>query len=357
MNELDVNRLDPNEIIKKSFMRVREMVLKDQATEKDPFAKEYYLHFFPNIIRGSSGNPSDTLKNKIVALPLYEQLETRIRGEEKRLLYVGMTRAKDYLYTIGISDTFKWLENVGIEKTAKEHVWGEEHPNISQDIEAPSSDEVKMGTPSYHIIQKPDSHSTFGKRYLSPSKLEYFDGFTAHFEWEEHGTKIDGSGWGKAFDIIGDCIHDIFAVYQKGDETNRKKALDIIEGYQMASQLVGHLDAILASADWLHTTLQTKFPQQSGDRTEREFPFMMTLADGTTLRGEMDLLWHYTDASGNKHCVLVDYKPFLGVNLHERTTKCYAQLSAYATALKDAGIDVTHALIYYPTHSKIHELK
>ena len=356
MNELDVNRLDPNDIIKKSFMRVREMVLRDQTSEKDPFAKDYYLHFFPNIIKGKS-NPSDSMKDNIMRMPLFEQLYARIRGEEKRLLYVGMTRAKDFLYTIGISDTFKWLENIGIEQTDKNHVWGKEHPNACQDITAPSDDEAKMGTLSYELIQKPDIHSTYGKRYLSPSKLEQFEGFTTHFEWEEHGVRMDDKNWGKSYDLIGDCIHDIFAVYQKDDETNRQKALDIINGYNIASHLAGHIDAILNSAEWLHNILQTKFPQQADDRIEREFPFMKTLADGTTLRGEMDLLWNYTDSSGNKHCVLVDYKSFLGVNLHERTTKCYTQLSAYAKALKDAGIDVTHSLIYYPTHSKIHELK
>lgn len=356
MNELDVDRLDPNDIIKKSFMRVREMVLKDQASEQDPFAKEYYLHFFPNIIQEKS-NPSDSMKDNIMRMPLFEQLDTRIRGEEKRLLYVGMTRAKDCLYTIGISDTFKWLENVGIEKTDKKHIWGQDFPNICQDITAPSDDEAKMETLSYTLIPKPDIHSTYGTRYLSPSKLEQFEGFTAHTEWEEHGTIIDDRNWGTAYDLIGDCIHDIFAVYQKDDKTNRQKALDIIKGYDMVSHLAGHIDAILNSAEWLHNTLQAKFPQQVGDRTEREYPFLKTLADGTTLRGEMDLLWNYTDSSGNKHCVLVDYKSFLGVNLHEHTKKHYAQLSAYASALKDAGIDVSHTLIYYPTHSKIHELK
>ena len=70
----------------------------------------------------------------------------------------------------------------------------------------------------------------------------------------------------------------------------------------------------------------------------------------------MDLLWHYTDAAG-KHCVLIDYKSYPGVKLHEHTPKHYAQLSAYVSALTNAGIDVTHILLYYPIHQKIHELK
>lgn len=34
----------------------------------------------------------------------------------------------------------------------------------------------------------------------------------------------------------------------------------------------------------------------------------------------------------------------------------YTQLFPYASSLKDAGIDVTHALIYYPVHKVIHKL-
>ena len=81
----------------------------------------------------------------------------------------------------------------------------------------------------------------------------------------------------------------------------------------------------------------------------------MTLDSGQTLRGEMDLLWYYSDEKG-KHCVLVDYKTFAGVELHKHTLGHYPQLSAYASALRTAKIDVTHALVYYPVHATIHEL-
>lgn len=83
-------------------------------------------------------------------------------------------------------------------------------------------------------------------------------------------------------------------------------------------------------------------------------PFQLTLANGQTLRGEMDLLWFYTDSDG-QHCVLVDYKTFPGVDYAKHTQSHYPQLSAYAEALRKAGIDVTHALIYYPVGEVVHE--
>ena len=89
---------------------------------------------------------------------------------------------------------------------------------------------------------------------------------------------------------------------------------------------------------------------------EREVPFQMTLDDGRTLRGEIDLIWHYTDDDGAKRAVLVDYKSFQGVDLNAHTKTHYAQLSAYAAALEKAGLDLTHALVYYPVRGVIHKL-
>ena len=358
LNELNEDTLDDGILIKKSFMRVREVVLKDNATEQDPFAKEYYLHFFPNIIKGSNGKPAKPMMDSIMGMDYYKQLKERTKGEERRLLYVGMTRAKDSLFTLGISDDFAWLKNVGLENCSKDNVWGlAEHVATRQDISAPADEEINIAEPTYTIVGKPQSHRDFGDRYLSPSKIEAFDGYASYSFWSEKGTEIDTHGWGKDYATIGSCIHDIFAAYRKGEnEHNRKVAINTMGGYGVADKLSGHVDAILRSADWLYEQLQAKYPQHEGDKIERELPFMLTLSDGRTLRGEIDLIWHYTDAEG-KHAILVDYKTFQGVELGKHTQTHYAQLSAYAKALKDAKVDVTHALIYYPVHATIHELK
>ena len=101
MHGLDENVLDDAKFTKKSFMKVREVVMKDNATEEDPFAKEYYLHFFPFTLKSSKSNPPQLLQDNIKNLELYKGLRERTRSEERRLLYVGMTRAKDCLYTFG----------------------------------------------------------------------------------------------------------------------------------------------------------------------------------------------------------------------------------------------------------------
>ncbi len=359
LNELNEDTLDDGTLIRKSFMRVREMVLnwEDEATETDPFAKKYFLHFFPDIVKGINGKPAKSMIDAIAGLSLYQEIKARVKGEETRLLYVGMTRAKDCLITLGISDDFAWLNNIGITGGSKDNVWGLE-AHKPEFCEVFPLDDTGNATEeqTYTIVNKPQSHTAYDDRYLSPSKIGTFAGYGSHKAWPEKGTDIYTSGWGKDYATIGSCIHDIFAAYKKGDiEYNREIALNIIGGYGVADKLAGHIDAIINSADWLYGQLQAKYPQREGDSIERELPFTYTLDNGQTLRGEIDLLWHYTDDDG-KHAVLVDYKTYQGVDLGAHTKTHYAQLSAYAKALKDAGVDVTHALVYYPVRGEIFEL-
>lgn len=350
--------LEQKDFIRKNFMRVREMVLKDNATTANPFNKDYYIHFFPFILKQYNSDIPAAVLDNIVIQPIHNLLLSKAASEERRLLYVGMTRAKDQLITFGYKGQYNWLINAGVENPTAENVWGKEEfkpcrlepTALSVEDDANTSDE-------YSMKEKPQKHTSYEKRYLSPSKIENFSGYTTHRAWTEIGTEISSKGWGKDYATIGTCIHDIFAVYRPGqDEVNKEAALRVINGYGLAGQLAGHVDAIIRSADWLYYQLQKHFPQQEGDVIEREYPFQATLPSGQTLRGEMDLLWHYSDEHG-QHCVLVDYKTFPGVDLHAHTQKHYAQLSAYASSLKKAGFDVAHALVYYPVHGVIHELE
>lgn len=359
MHGLGEDVLTDADFTRKSFMKVREVVMKDNATEADPFNKEYFLHFCPSTLSTFRSNPAKELQNKIKALAFYQNLQKRTASEERRLLYVGMTRAKDCLYTFGYKGEFNWLVNAGIPSPSSSNVWCLDDYAVTPTLlSKPEESEEDDGNHDYSIIEKPIVHTARDKKYLSPSKITTFQGYSSHQPWSEKGIDIETKGWNKEnYATIGTCIHDIFAVYRQGkNEENRKKALNVIGGYGLTDPLVGHVDAILRSADWLYAQLQKHFPQTSADRIMNEYPFEMTLSTGQHLRGEMDLLWFYTDQQG-QHCVLVDYKTFPGVALNAHTPKHYAQLSAYAAALRSKGIDVTAALVFYPVHSTIHALK
>ena len=361
---LDYNSLEPNDFIPKSLMRVREIELEskseseDRSTNDDPFAKDYYLHFYPNVLKGSNCNVPKTLLDKIVDTDLYKKLNAKAKSEERRLLYVGMTRAKDYLYTFGRKESYAWLENVVVDNPTKDNLWGlNDYIPKLEEVKQPEDNLNVDALPSYEMLRKPTDHSVFERRYLAPSKIESFAGYSSHQKWKERGKKLEDNDWGEDYATIGSCIHDIFAVYRPdATDENHRAAVNIIGGYGLADKMVGHADAILGSAKWLYDTLQAHFPQTDADARRTEYPFQLTLESGQTVRGEMDLLWFYTDDKG-QHCVLVDYKSYEGFNMDEHTKKYYPQLSAYAHVLRQSGIDVTHALLYYPVHKVIHELK
>ena len=168
---------------------------------------------------------------------------------------------------------------IGIKTPDKNYIWGIPYcENHLEDINVPSEDAIKTTQPEYTIVNKLQTHSAYGARYLPSSKLEAFDGLNAHAAWAEHGIAIDSRGWGRNYATIGSCVHDIFAAYQKGKDKLNHQAISVISGYRVANQLAGHIDAIIRSDDWLYDTLQSKFPQQDGDKVKRELPFMATVS-------------------------------------------------------------------------------
>ena len=353
MADLDENPLDENTLVKRQFMTVREMV-KEEKASRSPFDREYYLHLFPCVLSSKKSNPVPMLLKGIKDTKSFSDLPARVAGEERRLLYVGMTRAKDCLCTLCNKDKLHWLENAGV-KPDGDNIWGVGEYDVTSIAAVDGAAAVEEAV-EYSMVVKPAERTAIDAKYLSPSKIEAFEGYTSHKVWKKNDTGIDPAGWGKDYAKVGSCIHDIFAVYSHGtDDENHARARSVIEGYGLAAELGGKVDAILQSAAWLYEQLQANFPQQEGDRTYKEYPFEMRMKSGQHLRGEMDLLWRYSDATG-KHCVLVDYKTFPGVDINEHTKKYYAQMSAYAEALRSAGNDVTHALIYYPVMGRLMQL-
>ena len=355
MNELGTDSLDDQDFAKKQFANVREVVSEDKSNQENPFDKTYYLHLFPRTLKTNSSNFPEIVLNNIKKLDLYQQMKERARGEERRLLYVGMTRAKDSLYSIGYKGGNAWLRNAGIEGATENNFWGtQKYTPIVQDITAPEKQSETKKVLKYSIPQKPKNHEERPKQYLSPSTICEYAGYNSHHDFGERGIDLPTKGWNKAdYATIGTCIHDFFAVFTHGDtEGNRRKAASVIGGYDLMGILGGHIDAIIASAEHLYAQLNEKFPCI---RTEREHPFRIQLATGQTLRGEMDLLWFYKD-NDVEHCVLVDYKSYAGYDMDEHTQTHYAQLSAYADALRKAGVDITYAIVYYPVHGIMHML-
>ena len=355
MNDLDEDILKDDEYAKKQFANVQEVVCEDTSTPDNPFDKTYYLHLFPRALKTDKNKFSEDVLENIKCLPLYQQMQKRSKGEERRLLYVGMTRAKDCIYTIGKKkNSNAWLKNAGIEGVTEDNIWGVDKYKPSQDVSIPDVPNEKKARSQYILQRKPNIHSEHRMQHLSPSSISEYHGYDSHSTFGKRGNDIPTKGWNKAdYATIGTCIHDFFAVFIPGDEEgNKRKAASVIDGYGLTNIIGEHIDAIIASAEHLYAQLNAKFPHK---HTEREFPFSVHIDTGQILRGEIDLLWFYENADG-EHCILVDYKSYAGYDMDEHTKTYYAQLSAYTDALQKTGVDVTHAIVYYPVHTIMHQL-
>lgn len=353
LTQLEDDKLSDGTFIKKNFMKVSNVVVQDG--NEDPFNRKYYIHIFPNILRENSSRERvpDVIQNKITVHSLYKQLKEKQKRELKRVLYVGMTRAKDYLYTVKYKE-LTVLKNIGI-TPSDDNFYGvcAQSPEVLELVDAP---EKTVST--YTEIIKASKHTQYEKRYISPSKIEKYSGFNWYNKWPETGLILESKGWSTVgFDKVGTCIHDVFAVYRYQDTNNIERVSSVIKGHGLSHVLDAHKEKIMKSAENLYKVLMEKFPQKEGDKIYREYPFQMTMLSGQILRGEMDMLWYYTNAEGEKCCVLVDYKTFPGVDLANHTKDYYPQLSAYADVLTKTGVKLTHTLIYYPVQGVIMELQ
>lgn len=88
-------------------------------------------------------------------------------------------------------------------------------------------------------------------------------------------------------------------------------------------------------------------PHYDGDIYLGDSPRMM----GETYVGNCGLMAQLQLRAGRRMMTKSD------VELNEHTTTHYAQLSAYAEALRKEGMVISNTLIYYPVHGIIHELK
>lgn len=353
LTQLEDDKLSDGTFIKKNFMKVSNVVVQDG--NEDPFNRKYYIHIFPNILRENSSRERvpDVIQNKITEHSLYKQLKEKQKRELKRVLYVGMTRAKDYLYTVKYKE-LTVLKNIGI-TPSDDNFYGvcAQSPEVLELVDAP---EKTVST--YTETIKASKHTQYEKKYISPSKIEEYSGCNWYNKWPETGLILESKGWSTAgFDKVGTCIHDVFAVYRYQDASNIERVSYVIKGHGLSHVLDAHKEKIMKSAENLYKVLMEKFPQKEGDKIYREYPFQMTMPSGQILRGEMDMLWYYTNAEGEKCCVLVDYKTFPGVDLANHTKEYYPQLSAYADVLTKTGVNLTHSLIYYPVQGVIMELQ
>lgn len=358
LSSLSTDSLEDQEFTKKNFWGVHEL--------RHPAPNEQYgyvIQFLPPIISGGKTNLPQPIIDTCKKLELYTTLQNKERNELRHLLYVGVTRARDYLTTLSHQTSkdklpiLHWIKNTGIsdgsidENASKLWQYNNLYP-VYEDISDINIEEASADT-KYSRYQYPENPELSQEpKYLSPSKLPKIDFAEENIKIladldcriEPYKTKEENKA------AAGTCIHNIFAVYDPtlSHNDNMEKATRIRNGNNMY-EVIPDVDKVITSIEKLYAWLEDTYGKPFA--IKHEVPFIHPLP-GQIVHGEIDLLWYLNE----NECVLIDFKNFPGSKAtittpgekNEHYAGNYAsQLMAYRKVLQASNLTVRDSLIYY----------
>ena len=368
LSSLSDDSLEDQEFTKKNFWGVHEL--------RHPAPNELYgyvIQFLPPIINGGNTNLPQPIIDACKELELYTTLQNKERNELRHLLYVGVTRARDYLTTLSHQTSkdklpiLHWIKNTGISEGALDgnasKLWQYDKliPHYEDITDCPVAEVAK--TTSYSRYQYPENPELSREpKYLSPSKLPKMEIAKEDIEIladlncriKPYNTKEENQA------AAGTCIHNIFAVYDPAlsHDENVQKAISIRNG-NMMYEVISDVEKVVTSIGQLYAWLEQTYG--TAYAIKHETPFIQALP-GQLVRGEIDLLWYLND----HECVLIDFKNFPGskatiTNADPRNDhyagKYAPQLKAYHDVLVSSGVIVRDTLIYYSVMGCVVKLK
>ena len=372
------NDLLSDKQVAKSFLWDVRAVRKGTPTA-DNLYPGYYITYVPKMTNQYNVGLRDEIRDGVAGLSgignYSDYMDAQIK-EGRRLLYVGVTRARDILVEVGqhgkactlLTDVLCGIyTRQGWEaKTDKswtdgtlQEIWGPGTPKFFYKEIASEDAPEAPAAPTYNFLKtEPKSTVTEAKR-VSPSSLSddelvkktttsclNDDGLPFPQLITKAATAKD--------DEVGTCIHNIFAAFDP--ESPRT---DMV---QMAAGTIERhgLNAVLTSPDAIISSIETlcRFLAETygkAVRIEHELPFR-ELCNGQMTIGSIDLVWY----TAPDKCVLVDFKnlPHAGRNVltpaDNRFLGHYApQQRAYRDALTRGGLSVKACLIYLAMQGKI----
>ena len=352
LSSLEGDSLEEKDFTKKCFWGVHEM--------RSPTSTgQYIIQFLPRIVSSPSTNLPQAIIDKCKTLSSYVLFEEKERNELRHLLYVGVTRARDYLTTLskqtseGNLPTLSWIKNTGISAgdlsgNAINLWWYTSLKPVYEDISNCLVASVTKKT-NYNYYHPANTDLSQEPKFLSPSKLPDTAVKSAikiladlNCRIEPYKTTEENQA------AAGTCIHNIFAVYDPAQthQENVERATSIRDGNLMY-EVIPDVDKVITSIEELYKWLEKTYGKASA--IKHEVPFTHPLP-GQIVRGEIDLLWYLNDSE----CVLIDFKNFPGnqISITTAGNAHYAghyvpQLKAYRDVLVSSDLTVKDTLIYY----------
>lgn len=276
----------------------------------------------------------------------------RAKDEARRLLYVSMTRARDFLVfaipektdELAWFDTLDapWLKFDELPNDARLPLPGE-HGSIPVALldHVPGASPSSPDADEFEWLWWIPGYSGGGSRLpakCSPSTLSAvspaptFSKQTAApaFQLENYGSRFGIAG-NPAMDVLGNALHACLAFdwINPNLSSRRERIGEIINRWGMAAHV--DVEAVLAGIDAFRAGCHARWTIR---RALAEYPFAHTLPNGQRLTGRIDLL-----LDTDEGWVIIDHKsnPAPREKLSELATEYLPQLTAYAETINALG--------------------
>ena len=291
------------------------------------------------------------LDQRVAATPEMAQAEAAFRSEETRLMYVGMTRARDYMcLAIRDNKVQNWLDMLKDENRnpAIEITRGENEALKCQGKPFPAAFKKPIPQTDSVADRQEECYGSQPPSHPLPAFLpaRFRPSLAAKYENDEIlvqeplrlGPRIPISGVPDVNDL-GEALHTYFAWDDTGypEQDRLSMAREICQRWQVAG--IDPKDLVLAS-DRLYKHLADQYGQGT---PLREHPIHLRLG-GQSASGWIDLVWQ-TPAG----CVIVDHKSFQGGfdKIRHHCVDFVPQLNVYAHCLEKATGEKPLALLVH----------
>jgi ATP-dependent exoDNAse (exonuclease V) beta subunit len=291
----------------------------------------------------------EAMAGKDVLLKAHKSAEE----EELRLLYVTLTRARDYLVLCHNSRGNPWLDlaltraNLQLQPPQADGVmelpWNVPGEPLSiQVCHPPESSEMETADmPSYQWVTERRGRQDFPPFRLNPSTMELPDGWTVQVDSPQIIGKQIAINGKPASDLLGSALHGFIAVdyFGRKDRSIRISRLDdLLKNHGVADAL--NPEDVLENCDGLYHFIGTFNPL----RVLTEWPLQMKVG-GQIMVGMADML--LDTPSG---WVVIDHKSFPGApsQWSGEAARYGGQFKAYSDTLVVAtGREVVGAYVNF----------
>lgn len=356
---LNKNVCDLNKTISREMYGVSAIHSKEPTTQN--MFPETYIRLTPWVY-GNLKNVPNEISLNIEEMQAFKDAYKKVKDENNRVLYVGMTRPRDVLMlhinanskqpllwpqSMGLSTATSVPDGdcdlLGVEKMFKDFTLTTQEAEVMEPYSNDTRDmQLHLQQPSIEL-RKP--------RDLSPSHIQEKGEVVASHDFK---ARIPFAHQPQNMSIVGDCIHQIFASIEEVKSGYKIEMSETIKSYGLEEVLCD--EGAIATA-WNNLADYLTKHHAPMVKTYHERPFRLE-REGQTIVGSIDLVWQTEEGS-----ILIDYKtcPMGVMAITSPESEHYAgryagQLNAYADAMSAAGEKVLKRYVYYPVSGLLVEI-